>query len=219
MKRVSIKNNIIMNKSNIHGILLIVLGVALFSCEAKNDFPGLEYAPNMYHSVPYEGLSQITDDGQGQWLSNREDGLGEYFNSNPNNPHNMTMREPVANTVKRSENGYLPYRIHKDSAEYAGRVLINPLDSTTAILDEGKALYGIYCSSCHGLSGQGDGLVGKVMMGVPAYNLGRVKELPEGQIFHTITFGRGRMMSHASQVSVEERWKITRYVNILQNQN
>jgi len=208
-----------MNKSNIYHILLIVLGISLWSCKAKNDFQGLEYAPNMYHSVPYEGLSQITDQDEGQWLSNREDGLGEYYNTNPNNPNFMNMREPVANTVKRTESGYLPYKIHKDSAEYAGRVLVNPLDSATGIVAEGKALYTIYCTTCHGETGQGDGPVGKVFLGVPAYNLGRVKELPEGQIFHTITHGRGRMMSHASQVSVDERWKITRYVQVLQNQN
>lgn len=208
-----------MNKSNIHHILLILLGISLWSCKAKNDFQGLEYAPNMYHSVPYEGLSQITDENEGQWLSNREDGLGEFYNSNPNNPNLMNMREPVANTVKRSEAGYLPYRIHKDSADYAGRVLVNPLDSTAAIVEEGKALFNIYCVTCHGETGQGDGLVGKVFLGVPAYNVGRVKELPGGQIFHTITYGRGRMMAHGSQVSVEERWKITRYVQVLQNQN
>lgn len=208
-----------MNKSNIRHILLIVLGISIWSCKAKNDFQGLEYAPNMYHSVPYEGLSQITDEDEGMWLSNREDGLGEFFNSNPNNPNNMNMREPVANTVKRSANGLLPYRIHKDSVEYAGRVLVNPMDSTAEIIAEGKALYSVYCTTCHGETGQGDGLVGKVFLGIPAYNLGRVKELPEGQVFHTITYGRGRMMSHASQVSVDERWKITRYVQVLQNQN
>lgn len=208
-----------MNKGNIYHILLIVLIIFLWSCKAKNDFPGLEFAPNMYHSVPYEGLSQIKNEKEGKWLSNREDGLGEFYNSNPNNPYLMNMREPVANTVKRSEHGYLPYRIHKDSAEYAGRVLKNPLDSTTEIVSEGKALYSIYCVSCHGETGQGDGLVGKVFLGVPAYNLGRVKDLPEGQIFHTITHGRGRMMPHGSQVAVDERWRITRYVQVLQNLN
>ena len=208
-----------MNKGNIYHILLIVVGISLWSCKAKDDFQGLEYAPNMYHSVPYDALSQITDEDEGQWLSNREDGLGEFYNSNPNNPHSMNMREPVPNTVKRSESGYLPYRIHKDSAEYAGRVLVNPIDSTTEVVAEGKALYSIYCIACHGEKGQGDGLVGKVFLGVPAYNLGRVKELPEGQIFHTITHGRGRMMAHSSQVSVDERWKITRYIQVLQNQN
>lgn len=208
-----------MNKGNIYHLLLIVLGISLWSCKAKDDFQGLEYAPNMYHSVPYDGLTQIVDEDEGQWLSNREDGLGEFYNSNPNNPHYMNMREPVVNTVARSADGYLPYRIHKDSAEYAGRVLSNPLDSSGSVIAEGKALYSIYCIACHGETGQGDGLVGKVFLGIPAYNLGRVKELPEGQIFHTITHGRGRMMSHASQVSVDERWKITRYVQVLQNQN
>ncbi len=208
-----------MNKGNIYHILLVVLGISLWSCKAKNDFQGLEYAPNMYHSVPYEGLSQITEENEGQWLSNREDRLGEFYNSNPNNPYGMNMREPVLNTVKRSENGQLPYRIHKDSAEYAGRVLVNPLDSTSEVVAEGKELFSIYCATCHGETGQGDGLVGKVFIGVPAYNLGRVKELPEGQIFHTITHGRGRMMAHGSQVTINERWKITRYVQVLQNQN
>lgn len=208
-----------MNKGNIYHILLILLGISLWSCKAKDDFRGLEYAPNMYHSVAYDGLTQITDEGEGQWLSNREDGLGEYYNSNPNNPHYMNMREPVANTVKRSESGFLPYRIHKDSAEYAGRILVNPMDSSAEVIARGKVLYEVYCTTCHGATGQGDGLVGKVFMGVPAYNLGRVKELPGGQIFHTITHGRGRMISHSSQVSVDERWEITRYVQVLQNQN
>lgn len=208
-----------MNKSNIHHILLTVLGLSLWSCTAKDNFPGLEYAPNMYHSVPYEGLSQIKDKDQGQWLSNREDGLGEFFNSNINNAHSMNMREPVANTVKRTEDGYLPYRIPKDSADLAGRVLVNPTDSTVQVIAEGKALFSIYCIACHGATGQGDGTVGKVFLGVPPYNLGRVKDLPEGQIFHTITYGRGRMMPHASQVAVEDRWKIARYVHVLQNQN
>jgi mono/diheme cytochrome c family protein len=219
MRNILNKRGISMAKFNVYHLLIVLLAASLWSCKAKNDFPGLEYAPNMYHSVPYEGLSQITNEDEGQWLSNREDGLGEFYNSNPNNPHSINMREPVANTVKRSADGFLPYRIHKDSAEYAGRILTNPLDSTAEIISEGKTLYNIYCVSCHGDNGAGDGPVGKVFLGVPTYNVGRVKDLPSGQIFHTITHGRGRMMPHGSQVSVEERWKITRYVQVLQDQN
>ena len=207
-----------MNKGNIQYILLTLLGLSLWSCKAKNDFQGLEYAPNMYHSVPYEGLSQIKDKDAGKWLSNREDGLGEYYNSNPNNPFRMNMREPVANAVKRTENGFLPYRIPKDSFALAGRVLVNPLDSTPEIVSEGKKLFQVYCIHCHGETGQGDGPVGKVFLGVPPYNKGRVKDIPEGEIYHAITRGYGRMASHASQVSPEERWKIVRYVQVLQNQ-
>ncbi len=203
---------------------LVVLTVVtmMYSCGAGVDDPGTEYAPNMYHAVSYEPLKQITDEDAGKWLSNREDGKGEYFNSNINNPHRMNMRMPPANTIRRSKDGFKPYNYYnvpKDSFDYAAKYVHNPLDSTPEIVNEGKVLFAVYCVHCHGEQGHGDGLVGKVFLGVPAYNTGRVKELPEGHIFHVITNGRGRMRSHASQISPENRWKIVRYVQVLQNQN
>jgi cytochrome c5 len=196
--------------------LLFVAVVLMASCRAKDDFTGLEYAPNMYHSVPYEGLSQITDESAGKWLSNREDGSGEYYNSNPNNPHNMNLREPVDGTVKRNTSGFMPYRVHKDSIDLAARILNNPLEKSDDILAEGKQLYSVFCQACHGSQGKGDGKVGEVMLGVPAYNVGRVKDVPEGHIFHVITHGKGRMWPHGSQITIEERWKIVHYVQQLQ---
>jgi mono/diheme cytochrome c family protein len=192
--------------------------VILAGCKAKGDNPGLEYAPNMYHSVAYEPLSQITDEGQGKWLSSREDEVGEFYNSNPNNPHNMTMRVPAPNTVKRTTNGTLPYRLTRDSIEYAAANLKNPLEDSEAIIAEGKLLYSRFCYSCHGSQGQGDGPVAEVYKGVPAYNAGRYKTLSEGHVFHTITHGKGRMYAHGSQISIENRWKIVKYVQQLQNQ-
>lgn len=198
---------------------IIFLGVVLliWSCKAKNDYPGLEYAPNMYHAVPYEPLKQITDTTEGMWLSNRADGKGEYFNSNVHNPHNMNMRRPVPGTVRRSDEGVLPYTIPKDSIHLAD-ALVNPLDSTAEVLSEGQTLYTRFCSHCHGATGQGDGKVGMVFKGIPAYNTGRVKEVSAGHIFHVITRGYGRMGAHASQIDVLDRWKIVRYVQTLQNQ-
>ncbi len=199
------------------GVIAFAVAGLLFSCAAKEDFPGLEYAPQMYHSTPYEPLTQIKDKDQGNWLdSNEEDEHGEFYNSNPYNQFEMNMREPVANTVKRDS--YLPYRIHKDSLEMAAQLMTNPLDSTADVLAEGKALYASYCIHCHGAKGQGDGKVGQVYKGVTAYNSRAVKDKPEGHIFHVITHGKGRMGAHASQVSVEDRWKIVRYVQTLQNQ-
>jgi len=197
---------------------LLVLAVVFGACSADGEFPGYEYAPQMYHSTPYEPLSQITDTEEGEWVSSLDDEVGEFYNSNPNNPYGMTMREPAANTVRRNSGDYLPYRIHKDSIELAARVLKNPLDSSEAVLQGGQALYASYCYPCHGGSGQGDGPVGKVYKGVPAYNVGRYAELTEGHIFHTITYGRGRMNAHGSQIDIEDRWKIVRYVQQLQNQ-
>ena len=62
----------------------------------------------------------------------------------------------------------------------------------------------------------GDGLVGQKIAGVPAYNSRAVQNVPEGHIFHVITHGKGRMWPHGSQVSIEDRWKIVRYVQVLQ---
>ena len=73
-------------------VYLLSIGTAvlasLSSCRKNPNNPGTEYASQMYHSVPYEGLSQVTD-------PERDD-----YNSNVNNPHNMNMREPVSGTVK-----------------------------------------------------------------------------------------------------------------------
>ena len=59
---------------------------------------------------------------------------------------------------------------------------------------------------------------GKVYKGIPKYNAKALRGLSEGHIFHVITHGKGRMYPHASQVSPEERWKIVRYVQVLQQQ-
>jgi mono/diheme cytochrome c family protein len=204
------KNNY---KKVFHSLLASAL---LMACAAEGDYPGVEYAPQMYHSVAYEPLTQIKDENAGRFVSSREDGRGEFFNSNLYNPHAMNMRKPPANTVKRDPRGYLPYRIHPDSIEVAARVLKNPTEDTELNLQRGQVLYKRFCAHCHGETGQGDGSVGQVYAGVPPYNVGRVRNLNEGHIYHVITYGRGRMAPHGSQVDEEERWLITRYVQQLQ---
>jgi hypothetical protein len=44
-----------------------------------------------------------------------------------------------------------------------------------------------------------------------------MKDLSDGKMFHSITYGRNLMGSHASQLTQEERWTIIHYVNTLQN--
>lgn len=202
-------------------LLLIPAAVFLISCAAGGENQGLEYAPNMYHSVPYEPLSQITDKGAGeaaQWLNDTEDGHGEYYNSNPHNPYGMTMRKPAPNTVPRNKQGYLPYRIPKDSLAYAAKTLMSPIDSADArvALKEGKVLYGRYCLHCHGAKGEGNGLVAEKYPGVANLKGVAYQNITEGHIFHVITWGKGLMGAHGSQVSPEDRWKIAKFVKSIQ---
>jgi mono/diheme cytochrome c family protein len=207
----------------------------LASCGAGGDDQGTEYAPNMYHSVAYEPYSQIDDWDAGRWVTsidypkNPATGTGhaEYYNSNPFNPHQMNMREPAPNTVKRNPRGWLPYRLPNDSTglRMANR-LRNPLDSSVQVLAEGKALYEMYCDHCHGPKGAGDGKVAQgvtvdgkeksAYAGVPNYKSDALRNITEGHIFHVITYGKNLMWPHGSQVSPEDRWKIAKYVKTLQ---
>ncbi|MEQ8361678.1 MAG: c-type cytochrome [Cyclobacteriaceae bacterium] len=207
-------------------VLIAIAGAALLAgCTASGDNPGREYAANMYHSVAYEPLTQITDESAGTWVNSLNNGRGEYFNSNKYNPNNMNMRAPAPHTVKRNKNGWLPYRIGKDSLEYAATIK-NPLDSTAAMIAEGKALYTVYCNHCHGAKGEGDGKVatGVSIDGVDKGLVGGVANLKgdayvnitEGHIFHVITWGRNLMLPHGSQIEPEARWKIAKYVKTLQ---
>ncbi|HEX5170865.1 MAG TPA: cytochrome c [Cyclobacteriaceae bacterium] len=204
-------------------VLGIGAAAVLAGCSASGDNQGREYAPNMYHSVAYDPLTQITDKDAGRWVTSIDypDGHAEFFNSNNLNLHHMNMREPVANTVKRNPQGWLPYRIPKDSLAYASRTLKNPLDSTAEIVAQGKILYETYCDHCHGPKGKGDGKVaefeGQVKYaGVANLTSDALKNISEGHIFHVITQGKGLMWSHASQISPEDRWRIAKYVKTLQ---
>jgi mono/diheme cytochrome c family protein len=196
-------------------VLVVAIAIILGGCAAKGDNPGREYAPNMYHSVAYEPLSQITDETAGALVNSLDARQGEYFNSNKYNPNRMNMREPAPNTVKRNQYGFLPYRqkaVPKDSIPLITAGMVSPLDSAAAVVADGKLLYTMYCQHCHGAKGEGDGKVADKYPGVanlrgPAY-LG----ITEGHIFHVITKGAGLMQPHGSQVSEMDRWKIARYI-------
>jgi len=216
--------------------LFIGLSVAaiLTSCGAGGDNQGTEYAPNMYHSVAYEPYTQITDKDAGQWLTSIEysnedgnGGHGEHFNSNVYNPFRSNLRMPPANTVSRNKNGNLPYRLPKDSLAIAAAILVSPYAADDqAILAQGKIMYEIYCDHCHGAKGEGDGKVAEGVTldgiqrtgyaGVANLKSDALKNVTEGHIFHVITMGKGLMQTHASQITVEDRWKIARYVKSLQ---
>ncbi|WP_242922330.1 c-type cytochrome [Pontibacter liquoris] len=167
---------------------------SLVAC-GSDDGRGVEYAPDMYHSIPLDPYSQIKEE--------------KY------NPYGMNMRQPAYGTIARGKEGYNMY-LSQDTAEVAGVELTNPLPHTEENLAKGKVLYSRFCQHCHGEQGDGQGLVGQKFKGVPSYSAGRVASLPAGHIFHVITNGRGRMRPHGSLVNPTERWEIVMYVQQLQ---
>lgn len=196
-----------------------------------NDNPNIEYAPQMYHSEAYEPLTQIMDTTAGLLYFKGEihdtTGVGEFYNSNRFNPSRMNMRVPAPNTIKR---GAMPYTIAKEELSSAQKnlppkglfaempVLNADGSSTTTLtseeLKDAEALYKRFCAHCHGEKGDGESALNDKGIGAPSYSAHAMK--PIGEIFHVITYGKGRMGAHASQLSQEERWKIAAYVQQIQ---
>lgn len=197
--------------------------VSVSACGVDPESTGMEYASQMYHSIPYEPFTQIVD-------SSNED-----FNSNPYNKwgnmqeHGMNMMLPVKGTIKRKfyagqaknkvADDIMEYNLGADDLETAAEVLKNPIPLNDAVLEQGKELYTSYCAPCHGANGDGGGKVAAMYKGVPNYSVGRYATLTEGHIFHTITHGKGTMWPHGSQVNPDERWRIVHYVQTLQKKN
>jgi mono/diheme cytochrome c family protein len=122
------------------------------------------------------------------------------------------MRPPVAGTVAR---GHLPYAYAGKSDE-AGKNLVNPLPATMATLEHGRSLFLTYCSPCHGNFGHGDSRLRGQFPNPPNLLSDKVRNWPDGNIFHVITEGQNVMPSYASQIRPEDRWAVVHYVRALQ---
>ena len=175
--------------------LITIISLVTFSCGRGPNDTGLEFADNMYVSHPLDPLTKPSD---------------KAFPYNPDG-NSLAMITPVEGTIAR---GQMPYNIHKDSFDIAAATLINPFEPTEKNMEEGAELYARFCKHCHGENGAGDGPVAdpSKFAGVAKLNAGQVAKKPEGHIYHVITYGKGKMGAHASQLSPEERWKIVHHV-------
>jgi len=98
--------------------------------------------------------------------------------------------------------------------------LANPVAANAESIGKGKALFAIYCTPCHGVSGRGDGLVGEKLVLRP-FDLTSpaMKDISDGLIFGYMTFGGAVMPVYANDLSPVERWHVTNYVrNVLARQ-
>jgi mono/diheme cytochrome c family protein len=189
-----------MNKLRILGTTAIVIAasIVITSCKDKRS-TGWEYAPNMYEHKAFDPDQP-----------------------NPNFRDGKTAQLPPAGTIPIGFKRF-DYPNTREGYDKASLEVTSPMAQTPQHLAEGKALFTTFCSPCHGINGQGDGLV--VQHGYPpppSYSKGQssrggaMKDLTDGKIYHTITYGVNAMGSYASQVAPEERWKIVMYVHHLQ---
>jgi mono/diheme cytochrome c family protein len=136
-----------------------------------------------------------------------------------NNPYGMTMRLPVNGTIARGQGGYMYPHPNNGEGYEASAGFANWMPRTKSSVEEGQRLYEIYCWHCHGKKGKNDGPIFKEgKMPGPSwksYGDDYIKTLPDGKIYHTITYGKGLMGSHAHMLSPDERFKVINYVKYL----
>lgn len=130
-------------------------------------------------------------------------------------PDNAASRPIPPHTVPRNAKQYKDsFSTGKDGTNF---VTAFPFPITRPILEYGKRCYEIDCVPCHGLCGDGDGMVVQRGLSAPAsLNVDRLRAAPAGYFVAVIANGYGVMFPQASQVSPKGRWAITAYVRALQ---
>lgn len=177
-----------------------VLAVVLISCDNTRRNPGRAYMPDMAYSPAYETYAPA----QERLKASGAAGEAHYTG------------QPVAGTIARGEQ--MPFRLSNDSNGYKQSAVVkNPLAPGSIDMKEAERLYLVNCGICHGAKLDGNG---------PLYNGGSgpytaapknlmgedMKILPEGTMFHAVTYGKGQMGSYASQLTTQQRWQVIAYV-------
>lgn len=116
--------------------------------------------------------------------------------------------------------GFLPFIYTSNDTGYykAGLYLKSPIQSTTKNLNNGKRIFINMCSHCHGKTGNADGLlVRKGIYPPPGRFAKELKLKKEGEIYHSIYYGKNFMGSYKSQLQPYDIWQIIEYIKHLQN--
>lgn len=176
--------------------LLVILTLALLSCRGeKFDYQPIHPNLNMDQQNRFEAQEK-----------------------NPFFADNRSMRQPVEGTIARGN-------LRKNKPYYQG---INedgsfveniPVAITKSFLLRGQQQYDVYCTPCHGKTGDGQGIIMAGRYGyvpAPSYHQERLRNAPDGEIYSAIANGIRNMPSYAHQVDVEDRWAIVGYIRALQ---
>ena len=123
------------------------------------------------------------------------------------------LMEPQPGTVAA---GDTPYPYAQNEADRAGAELVNPLEATPAVLAHGKFVYENVCIACHGPKGAGDGAVTALFPKPPSLMTQKVRDWPDGQLFHRPMRGQNSMPSHSRQVDQNDSWSVVHYIRQMQ---
>jgi len=182
------------------GIIPAIVAMMLMTigCNKVRRSPGRTYMPDMAYSRAHETYAAT----EGLQKS------GASYNA-----------MPVTGTIARGDMAWR-YPYANDSAGYvSSKSVVNPLPKLDARqFIEAARLYLVNCGICHGEKLDGNGPLYKGGEGPfpakPATLVGdrKYSDMPEGTMFHSISYGFNTMGSYASQLTTEQRWMVIHYI-------
>ncbi|HQE12419.1 MAG TPA: cytochrome c [Flavipsychrobacter sp.] len=189
-----------MNKTKSIVVAALIVGIGMSACNSggKRRNPGKTYAPDMTYSRAYDA-----------------------YTDNPNFKDKQTSRLPVLGTIAQGHE--LPdHLVEGDTNAY--KTLTTHLRFSEDELNEGKRLFDIYCGICHGQKLDGNGPLyndgnGKFAAAPANFKDAKYLNMPVGQMYAAIKFGKNMMGSHASQLDIKQRWQVIAYIKKVQADN
>lgn len=141
------------------------------------------------------------------------------YSQTPLLPDDSALQPPPPHTIPR-DLPPLPYTASEEDAVRAGNELRNPVEASDAILARGREIFRNFCTPCHGGDATGNGqVISRGYPGPPSLLAAHARQLPDGRIFHILTFGQRNMPSYRFQLSRQERWTVIDYVRKLQQES
>lgn len=132
---------------------------------------------------------------------------------------NRQSRPTLANTVARGDlrDGDSEFYTGKSAKDGKTDVDVFPIAVTKDLIERGHERYDVFCSPCHGLLGNGLGMI--VRRGFkqpPSYHIDRLRDAPVGHYYDIVTNGYGAMYNYSAQITPRDRWAIIAYIRVLQ---
>ena len=199
-----------MTKKFISIAFIFLTALIIASCSDVRRNPGRVYMPDMAYSRALETYAKLDSSK----FTNNPAEIGEgkiYYTS-----------YPVAGAMARGDELPFAYAMDKpgDTTNYvASKQAQNPLPALDAgQMKEAERLYLVNCGVCHGPKLDGNGPLWKDGSG-PFTSAPKnliTLDMPDGQMFYSVTYGKNMMGSYASQITDKQRWMVIHYIKAQQ---
>ena len=127
----------------------------------------------------------------------------------------LSSRSLIEGTVARGH-------LRDDEHLYTGKIdgefaQTFPYEITREDLLRGQERYNIFCSPCHGHTGNGQGMIVQRGLKQPtSFHDPRLVDSPSGYYFDVMSNGFGVMYAYASRIKPRDRWAVIAYIRALQ---